>query len=252
MIPLVSVVSGSWSCILSDPARTDIIDKPDHPFFIMPPAADMQNKLTDKTRKGCSMPASSREKQENRCLIACPIFRKELESVLKDLKRTVQINYMHYTIHNNPLRMEEELQENLADVSNSGKEVRFLVGRHCNCKREIAEVVQDCGGKIPQARNCIDMLIGDERARKLQKNRTSLMTPAWIRMINQSIADGNWTVADARVNLGWYDKILILDTGVDHLSDEEIMEFYDLTQVEIETLAVDLNHFKGLLQELLQ
>jgi len=30
------------------------------------------------------------------------------------------------------------------------------------------------------------------------------------------------------------------------------MEFYDLTQVEIEILPVDLSHFKNLLQELLQ
>ena len=46
-------------------------------------------------------------------------------------------------------------------------------------------------------------------------------------------------------------KILILDTGVDSLSDEQIMEFYDLTQVEIDILPVDLEHFKTLIQELL-
>lgn len=192
------------------------------------------------------------EKSRNKCLIACPIFRKELESVLGELNQVPQINYMHYTIHNNPLRMEEELLENIAKVSATGKEVRFLVGKECNCKRDISEVVKDCGGKIPQAKNCIDMLIGEELAGELQKNRTSLMTPAWIRMINQSIADGQWSVTDARLNLGWYNKILILDTGVDSLSDEQIMEFYDLTQVEIEILAVDLSHFKTLLQELLQ
>ena len=78
------------------------------------------------------------------------------------------------------------------------------------------------------------------------------MTPSWIRMINQSIADGQWSVTDARVNLGWYNKILILDTGVDPLDDEQIMEFYDLTQVEIDILPVDLKHFKALLQDLLQ
>jgi Protein of unknown function (DUF1638) len=212
----------------------------------------MQNQLADRVESKSSLPESSLEKSGNKCLIACPIFRKELESVLGDLNQVPQINYMHYTIHNNPLRMEEELLENVAKVSATGKEVRFLVGKQCNCKREIAEVVEDCGGKIPQARNCIDMLIGDELARKLQKNRTSLMTPAWVRMINQSIAEGQWSVTDARVNLGWYNKILILDTGVDTLSDEEIMEFYDLTQVEIEIQPVDLDHFRTLLQELLQ
>jgi len=212
---------------------------------------DMQNQLTDRVDSNCSLVDSNLKTHEDKCLVACPIFRKELESVLGELGSTPQINYMHYTIHNSPLRMEEELQENVAKVAATGKEVRLLVGKQCKGKRDMAEVVKDCGGKIPQAKNCIDMLIGNELAKKLQENRTSLMTPAWIRMINQSIADGNWSVTDARLNLGWYNTILILDTGVDSLSDEQIMEFYDLTQVEIDILPVTLEHFKTLIQELL-
>lgn len=191
-------------------------------------------------------------KYQDRSLIACPIFRKELEMVLEELGLAPRISYMHYSIHNNPIKMEEELQSSLEQVKMKGEDVRFLVGRHCKGKRDMTEVVEDCGGKIPQARNCIDMLIGNELTRKLQKNRTSLMTPAWVRMINQSIQEGQWSVTDARLNLGWYNKILILDTGVETLSDEQIMEFYDLTQVEVEILPVDLSYFKILLQELLQ
>ena len=202
---------------------------------------------SDQTLPECTTP-----KDEPTSLIACPIFRKELESILTELNLAPRINYMHYSIHNNPLKMEQELQAGVEKASKTGGEVRFLVGKHCKGKRDIKDVVKDCGGKIPQARNCIDMLIGSTLTNELQKNRTSLMTPAWIRMINQSIQDGQWTVTDARLNLGWYNKIIILDTGVDLLSDEEIMEFYDLTQVEIEILPVDLKHFKTLLQDLLQ
>ena len=212
----------------------------------------MQNHLNKQPATECSFPKDMPSKNADTCLISCPIFRKELESVLADLNLSPRINYMHYTIHNNPLVMEEQLQEGVVSASTTGAEVRFLVGKHCKGKRDITEVVENCGGKIPQARNCIDMLIGGKLTKELQKNRTSLMTPAWIRMINQSIAEGQWSVTDARLNLGWYNKIVILDTGVDPLSDEQIMEFYDLTQVEIEILPVDLEHFKILLQELLQ
>ncbi len=207
-------------------------------------------KQTDTTKS--PFPATSPGKSDTTCLITCPIFRNELESVLTELDLTPRINYMHYTVHNSPLKMEEELQSGVDLASKAGAETRFLVGKHCKGIRDIAEVVEDCGGKIPQARNCIDILIGTELADELQKNRTSLMTPAWIRMINQSIKDGQWTVTDARLSLGWYNKILILDTGVEPLTDEQIMEFYDLTQVEIEILPVDLEHFKRLLQDLLQ
>ncbi len=191
-------------------------------------------------------------KNRDTCIIACPIFRNELEYVLKELNLAPKINYMHYTIHNDPLKMDEQLQEGIKNTSTTCKKIRFLVGRHCKSNKDIKEVVKDCSGKIPEAQNCIDMLIGNELAEKLQKNRTSLMTPAWIRMINQSIQDGHWSVTDARLSLGWYDKILILDTKVEPLNDELIMEFYDLTQVEIDILPVDLEHFKIVLHDLLQ
>jgi hypothetical protein len=209
----------------------------------------MQNQINTTEN---SFPVTSSEKSTTTCLIACPIFRKELESVLTGLGLNPFINYMHYSIHSNPIKMEEELQSGVDHATKTGGKVRFLVGKHCKSKRDIGEVVEGCGGKIPQAKNCIDMLIGTELADRLQQNRTSLMTPAWIKMINQSIRDGNWSVTDARLSLGWYNKILILDTGADPLSDEEIMGFYDLTQVEIDILPVDLRHFKGLLQDLLQ
>jgi len=38
---------------------------------------------------------------------------------------------------------------------------------------------------------------------------------------------------------------------VEPLSDEQIMEFYNLIQVEIDILPVDLGHFKKVLQNLL-
>lgn len=211
----------------------------------------MHNQLRNSKKPCPSLPQENCQQQQETTLIACPIFAKELESTLATLKLTPLIDYMHYTIHNNPLTMDEELQEGIDKAVQTNNSVRFLLGSHCKGQRSRKEIVENCGGKIPQAKNCIDILIGHDRAKELQQDRTSLMTPAWIRMINRSIADGQWTVTDARLNLGWYNKILILDTGVEPLSDEMIMEFYDLTQVEIEVLPVDLKHFEGLLSDLL-
>ncbi len=212
----------------------------------------MQKNLKKESDRTQTFQDTIPQQESGKCIIACPIFSRELEHVLMELHLVPAINYMHYTIHNNPLIMEEELRAHVQNAKNTGHDVRFLVGKHCKGKRDMIEVVEDCNGKIPHARNCIDMLIGEELAKELQKNRTSLMTPAWIRMINQSIEEGNWSVTDARLNLGWYNKIVILDTGVEPLDDEQIMEFYDLTQVEIEILPVDLSHFKTMLQDLLQ
>jgi len=62
------------------------------------------------------------------------------------------------------------------------------------------EVVEEYKGKTPKARNCIDMILGGKLTNKLGKNRTSLMTPAWIKMITTSIAEDRWTVTNARLS----------------------------------------------------
>ncbi len=189
---------------------------------------------------------------KEKCLITCPIFKNELQAVLDVLGKTPEIRYMHYTIHNNPGVMEQELSEKLSHAKKAGENIRFLVGKNCHSKKNIVEIANSCDGRIPMARNCIEILIGKEKTRKLQKNRTSVMTPAWISMINQSINDGQWTVEDARINLGWYNQILILDTGVEPLDDELIMEFFDLIQVPIDILPVDLAYFSEVIEDLLQ
>lgn len=49
------------------------------------------------------------------------------------------------------------------------------------------------------------------------------MIPAWNNMINNFIADGHWTVEDARINLGCYDRIILLGWDPKPLTHEMIL-----------------------------
>jgi hypothetical protein len=53
------------------------------------------------------------------------------------------------------------------------------------------------------------------------------------------------------MNLGRYERILVLDAGIDPLRDEEILEFFDLAQVPVDVEALDLEHFQTVLKDLL-
>lgn len=57
---------------------------------------------------------------------------------------------------------------------------------------------------------------------------------------------------DVRQNFGRYDRILVLNTGINPLTDEEILEYYELTQVPIEIKQVSLDHFQSKVIEVLQ
>lgn len=184
-------------------------------------------------------------------LISCPIFAKELAAVLAELSLDPAVHLMNYQVHLSSRDMEQELARSIQAPRDGGAAIALLVGQECQAQQPISHIAENCRGKVPAERNCIDIFLGQERARVLQKNRTTIMTPGWIEMFKQSIAEGFWTVEDARINLGWYDKILLLDTGIEPLSEELILEFFELTQVPIEILPVNLEHFKMVVRQLL-
>jgi len=60
-----------------------------------------------------------------------------------------------------------------------------------------------------------------------------------------------WDEVDVRINLGRYQRILLLEPGLNPLNDEEILTFFDLVQVPIEVEPLELHHFRSTLTELL-
>jgi hypothetical protein len=184
-------------------------------------------------------------------LIACPVFARELAAVLAETAARPIVHLMDYTIHSNAMTMAAELAKGVAKARTGGTAISFLVGRECQAHQPIGQLAAACGAKLPAGHNCLEIILGRERARVLQENRTTLMTPAWITMINNAIADGHWTVEDARINLGRYERILMLDPGLEPLTDHLLLEFFDLTRVPIEILPVNLDHFKKVVHRLL-
>ena len=78
-----------------------------------------------------------------------------------------------------------------------------------------------------------------------------IMTPGWVRAWPAIMEALGWNEVDVRINLGRYERILVLDAGIEPLSDEETLSFFDLVQVPVEVARIDLSVFRGLLSDLL-
>lgn len=184
-------------------------------------------------------------------IIACPVINDELQAVLHTLQIAPDVHLMNYGVHINADCMENELLHHINEINEPQQDLALLVGRHCNALQPIADIARKNNAALPMAQNCIEMILGPEKTKTLQENRTAIMTPGWIAMMQNSIKDGHWTVEDARINMGWYDQILLLDTGTTPLTDELVMSFFDLTEVPIDILKVDLGHFRKVVEQLL-
>ena len=102
--------------------------------------------------------------------------------------------------------------------------------------------------------NCIEILLGEEKVRELDNEcSTFYITDGWLKNWRSIFCEGDykWDAIDARMNFGRYERILLLDTGLTEFTDEEIIDFYEFTEVPIETYPITLDHLKQEILELL-
>jgi len=187
--------------------------------------------------------------RDHKILIACEIFKHELNHVLSP-EKDIEIQWLEAALHATPDRMKAALEKAVANHAGSpSNNVCFLFGNGCH--PDICKITDGCGSRTLPVGNCIQAILGPEETKRLESDRTMIVTPGWITAW-QSIMDGlGWDEVDVRINLGRYDRILLLDTGTAPTADEDILAFYDLTQVPIEIALVDLTYFKGLIYQAL-
>lgn len=101
---------------------------------------------------------------------------------------------------------------------------------------------------ILPAGNCIDALPGSEERLKYEAEGCFLLTPGWVRAWPSIVASMGWDAVDVRINPGRYKKILVFDSGIHPLTDEEVLDFFDLTEFVVEICPLDPGHFSSLIE----
>ncbi|BEQ13414.1 DUF1638 domain-containing protein [Desulfoferula mesophila] len=186
-------------------------------------------------------------------LIACKIFEEELTTLLEreDEADRPQVVWLDAALHLDLKLLEKELRAAIDEAqSQAPDQVRVFFGR--GCLPHMDELLREKGLPLCPTFNCISAFVGEDKVRELEQGNTILMTPSWVRYWpNNARRLSGWDPVDFRTGLGRYDRILVIDPGINPLSDEEILEFFDLVQVPIEVTNIDLDHFQATVRQLL-
>jgi len=178
-------------------------------------------------------------------LLCCGIVSRELDYLLQD--RQVEISYLDPALHVNLDKLAAELGSCMQRV---GEGAALVLGTQCH--PDLANLTAGMGMQSIQAKNCIEMLLGDEMARMDSEARTFYITGGWLENWRSIFIEGlKWDEIDARQNFGYCDRIVLLNTGMWPIDDEMILEFYEYTQVPVEIFPVTLDHMRKLLGQIL-
>ena len=186
----------------------------------------------------------------DKVLIACGIFKDEINFLLERNRglSDIKVIWLDAGLHSDLNLLENELLSAIDNAKSIGNaDVKILYGN--GCLPTIKSIADSKGVHIIPTKNCLSAFLGEEKSIELEQNNTMLMTPTWVRVwpANMKRFFG-WNEVDFRMNLGSYERILVLDSGVNSLTEDEVLEFFDLVQVPVEFMNLNLDHFDNILK----
>jgi hypothetical protein len=187
-------------------------------------------------------------------IVSCGIFRFELEKILPEIREAlggpdIQVEFLPPALDAHADTLEESVTEKL-ESRRDDKTVLLYGGM---CHTEWARITGKSGAAYPKkAANCVEMLFSPERKKASDAaQNVYYLTTGGLKLWKEIYQEGHgWDPADARINFGYFEKVIVLDTGLFEISDEELFEFFDYTQVPIEVMKISLDYFKSLVLDL--
>ena len=181
-------------------------------------------------------------------IVVCGMLKDELAAVLRQEHLSLPV----FSLAPAPCIDYQVLRRQLAGALTRAKtaadDVLLVIGR---CYPDIDDLAARHGARRLDVHDCFEALLGREERKRLDREANTFYTlPAWLKHWRRAFAKGmRWDAVDVRQNFGHYERILLLDSGLRPVSDEQILEFFDYTGVPIEVRPVGLENLSQLLLE---
>jgi len=184
-------------------------------------------------------------------IIACGIFEREIELLHRELGFPFRLHYLPAGLHVNFDDLKDalvsELERSREDVAQGIIQGIIIVYGQCHPKMN--EILQPYRAAIIDCQNCVDALItrrGMEE--KAKEGLFFYLSPGWLDAWKDIFKSLNWGQEEARMSMGSFKGCIYLDTLKDAaVRENDLLEFFDFTNLPFEVMPVDLGYFKSLI-----
>jgi len=180
-------------------------------------------------------------------IIACGIFEREIEALRRELGFPFEAHYLGAGLHVDFDDLKGALVAELEKCRKNGNEGMIVV--YGQCHPNIEEILKPYHASLVACQNCVDAFI--TRKGMETKARDGLffyLSPGWLNAWKEIFRRLNWDQEAARMQMGSFRGSVYLDTLKDaQAREEELLEFFDFTNLPFEIMPVDLGYFKSLI-----
>jgi hypothetical protein len=183
-------------------------------------------------------------------IIACSIFRKEIESLKMVLLKESSIHYLDSMLHMTPNLLDQKMSTEVNEELNNGNNVAIIYGEchACMNKLEARNNIKRIAGM-----NCIEIFLGKEQYRKLRKEGAFFLLPEWC---------GRWhEVFEKQLGLNMenaksfmqemHTQLIYIDTGVTPVPETTLNEISKYTGLPYSILPISLSNLEKAIINLL-
>jgi hypothetical protein len=180
-------------------------------------------------------------------IIACGVFEKEIEALRSSLGFSFEAHYLAPGLHVDFDEIKAALLAALEECQGTGCEGTIVA--YGQCHPRIDDLLKPYRSALIDCQNCVDAFIS--RPGMEQKAREGLyfyLSPGWLDAWKDIFSRLNWGPTEARMQMGSFRGAVYMDTLQDGASrEQELLEFFDFTNLPYEVMPVDLGHFRSLI-----
>ncbi|SKA66837.1 DUF1638 domain-containing protein [Desulfobaculum bizertense] len=118
-------------------------------------------------------------------VIACEVFRAELEFLIEKLRLSHDVHFLPQGLHDVPNKLREQLQLKINELENSSPAPTKILLCYGYCGQGLSGISsQKTPLVLPRVHDCIPLLLGLNQEQKSQipdSERTFWMSPGWLR-----------------------------------------------------------------------
>lgn len=183
-------------------------------------------------------------------IIACSIFRKELDFLQDSGKIDVPIVYLNSMLHMQPV----ELKKVLDDTLNVYKDDRILL-LYGDCHARMLDYEKNPNIIRSPGINCCEIVLGSEKFHALRKEGAFILLPEWIDRWEEVFVDymgfNNAQTAQEFMN-EMHSKLVFVDSGLQDRSRLPINEISNYLGLPVEYCLSSTDELEKTLNNLLR
>ncbi len=181
-------------------------------------------------------------------LLSCSVLAREVESLRQRFWPQVPMRALNSMLHMRPESLALRLRDALESERAKGLQVVLIYG---DCCAQMGELEQWSGVARTAGKNCVELLLGAEGYRALQREEAFVLLPEWVQRWREVFALELGLTPENAASLmqDMHRKLVYLDTGVQPVPEETLAECGAYCGLPCEVRSLSLGVLQGTIQE---